>query len=254
MIAIISPAKRLDFDNKIIFGQSEVRFQNETKSLIELLRQKSEKEVKSLMSLSDRLANLNLERYQQFQTTATPQDAKQALFAFQGDVYQGMQTDTFNKADVDYAQQHLRMLSGLYGVLRPLDMIQPYRLEMGTKLSIDGHDSLYSFWGDKIAKALQKDLKEQGDDIIVNLASNEYFKAVDTKAIDARIIDIDFKEVKAGKYKTVAIYAKRARGMMAHYMIKNKISNPEHLQGFDYDGYTFNDSFSADNKLVFTRG
>jgi cytoplasmic iron level regulating protein YaaA (DUF328/UPF0246 family) len=254
MIAIISPAKRLDFDNRVDFKPTEVRFKKETKSLIETLRQKSEKEVQTLMSLSDRLANLNLERYQQFQTDATPKDAKQALFAFQGDVYQGMQADTFDKNDVDYAQQHLRMLSGLYGILRPLDMIQPYRLEMGTKLSINGHDTLYSFWGDKIAKALQKDLQEQGDDIIINLASNEYFKAVDTKAMEARIVDVDFKEVKAGKYKTVAIYAKKARGMMAHFMIKNKISNPQHLQGFDYDGYTFNDSISEGNKLVFTRG
>lgn len=254
MIAIISPAKRLDFDNKVNFDQSEVRFKNETKSLIETLRQKSEKEVKSLMSLSERLANLNLERYNQFQTEKTPDDAKQALFAFQGDVYQGMQADTFDKSDVNYAQQHLRMLSGLYGILRPLDMIQPYRLEMGTKLNINGHDSLYSFWGDKIANVLQKDLEYQGDNLLLNLASNEYFKAVDIKAMNAQIIDVDFKEVKAGKYKTVAIYAKRARGMMAHYMIKNKISNPEHLQGFDYDGYTFNDSFSEENKLVFTRG
>ena len=254
MIAIISPAKRLDFDNRVDFKETEVRFQNETKSLIELLRQKSEKEVQSLMSLSDRLANLNLERYQQFYTDDLPDHAKQALFAFQGDVYQGMQADTFDKSDVEYAQQHLRMLSGLYGILRPLDMIQPYRLEMGTKLLINGHESLYSFWGDKIAKALQKDLQEQGDNIIINLASNEYFKAVETKAMDARIIDVDFKELKAGKYKIVAIYAKRARGMMAHYMIKNKISNPEHLQGFDYEGYTFHESFSEDNKLVFTRG
>jgi len=254
MIAIISPAKRLDFDNEVKFDQSEVRFQNETKSLIELLRQKSDKEIKSLMSLSDRLANLNLERYQQFQTNVTPKDAKQALFAFQGDVYQGMLADTFNKAEVDYAQQHLRMLSGLYGILRPLDLIQPYRLEMGTKLAINQHKTLYSFWGDKIAKALQKDLEDQGDNILLNLASNEYFKAVDTKAMNSRIIDVDFKEVKAGKYKTIAIYAKRARGMMVHYMVKNKITKPEHLQGFDHDGYTFNDSFSEENKLVFTRG
>jgi len=254
MIAIISPAKRLDFEKKVNFNQSEVRFQKETKSLIEVLRKKSEKEVQSLMSLSDRLANMNLERYQQFQTDDIPNYAKQALFAFQGDVYQGMQTDSFDHKDVEYAQNHLRMLSGLYGILRPLDKIQPYRLEMSTKLTVNGDESLYSFWGDKIAKELQKDLQAQGDDILLNLASNEYFKAVDTKAMDIRLIDVDFKEVKAGKYKTVAIYAKRARGMMAHFMIKNKISNPEHLQGFDYDGYAFNDHFSEENKLVFTRG
>ena len=254
MIAIISPAKRLDFKTKVDKKYSNVRFNDETRELIEVLRKKSAEEVQSMMNLSDRLANLNLERYHNFNTDQLSENAKQAVFAFHGDVYQGLEAETLNEDELDYAQNHLRILSGLYGLLRPLDLIQPYRLEMGTKFDINGHSSLYSFWGDKIAKLLQKDLDDQQDNLLLNLASNEYYKAVNEDSLNARIIDVEFKDFKNGKYKIISFYAKKARGLMARFMIKNKITKVDELKGFDYGGYEFDDKESTENKLAFKRG
>ena len=244
----------MNFKQKVDQKFTSVRFGKETAKLIEVLRKKSAQEVQSMMNLSDRLANLNLERYHNFNTDQLSENAKQAVFAFRGDVYQGLEAETLNADELDYAQIHLRILSGLYGLLRPLDLIQPYRLEMGTKFDINGHSSLYSFWGDKISRLLQNDLDEQQDDILINLASNEYFKAVDKQTLNARIIDIDFKDFKNGKYKIISFYAKKARGMMSRYMIKNRVESIEALKGFDYNGYEYDDKDSTDEKLAFKRG
>lgn len=256
MITLLSPAKNLDFEtepNTSVFTQPD--FQTESTQLINKLRKLSKKEVAQLMHLSDNLASLNHER---FQTWALPFDvtnAKQAALAFNGAVYTGLATETFNKQDFEFAQRHLRILSGLYGVLRPLDLIQPYRLEMGTRFSAKpSQKNLYEFWGSKISQRINADLAEQGDDVIVNLASNEYFKAVDVKKLKARVITCNFKERKGDDYKIVMMYAKKARGMMASHLIKNKIESPELIKEFTEDNYRFNSALSSDNDWVFIRG
>ncbi|MGK7391380.1 MAG: peroxide stress protein YaaA [Candidatus Cyclobacteriaceae bacterium M2_1C_046] len=254
MIAIVSPAKTLDFETETSYQHSLPRFQSEALQLINVLKEKSEGDIKKLMSISDKLATLNVERYHSFTKKKDPAQSKQAIFAFQGDVYQGLKADTFNEKDLEFAQEHFRILSGLYGLLRPLDLIQPYRLEMGTKLEVNDSSNLYKFWEDKIVNQLNKDLKAQGDKYLINLASNEYFKAVDKKKLKAKVIDIDFLDFSSGKYKVIAFYAKKARGMMSHFILKNKIEDPEHLKAFDYDGYLYDDNASNENKLVFKRG
>ena len=252
MIAVISPAKTLDFETKIDHERTLPIFQNEALKLIDVLKDKSEKEVQDLMSISEKLATLNVERYDNFTKKKDPVHAKQAMFAFQGDVYQGLGADSFNKKDVEFAQNHLRILSGLYGVLRPLDLIQPYRLEMGTQLEV-GNKNLYDFWQEKVAKQLKKDLKKQGDKVIINLASQEYFKAIDIDKLKAKIIDIDFKDYKNGEYKIISFYAKKARGLMSKYIIDNKIENIEDLKGFDYDGYYYDDNATTETNIAFKR-
>lgn len=255
MIAILSPAKSLDFEKQFDIRSTKTRFNEETNQLIEVLKTKSEEEVQELMNISDKLAQLNVERYDNFKKR-TPKHAKQAILAFQGDVYQGMEAENFTQEDHEYAQQHVRILSGLYGLLRPLDLIQPYRLEMGTKLETDKGNNLYEFWGDKITEQLKKDIKSQGDKILVNLASNEYFKSVNKKELkkDFQIIDIEFKDFNNGKYKIVSFFAKKARGLMARYIVKNHIEKVEDLKGFDLDGYSFDAENSNEAKLAFKRG
>lgn len=254
MIAVISPAKSLDFEKEINVEHTLPRFQNEALELIDVLNGKSEKEVQSLMNISEKLATLNVNRYQSFTKKKDPKESKQALYAFQGDVYQGLEADTFNKEDVAFAQAHLRILSGLYGLLRPLDLIQPYRLEMGTQLQVNGYSNLYEFWNDTIAKTLNKDLKKQGDNILINLASKEYFKSVDLNSLKARIIDVEFLDEKNGEYKIISFYAKKARGMMCKFIVDHKLKDPNDLRGFDYGGYLFDESRSSEDELVFTRG
>jgi len=255
MIAILSPAKSLDFEKQFDIRSTSTRFNEETNQLIEVLQTKSEEEVQELMSISDNLAQLNVERYNNFKKR-TPKYAKQAILAFQGDVYQGMQAEDFIQEEHDYAQQHIRILSGLYGLLRPLDLIQPYRLEMGTKLETDKGNNLYEFWGYKITDQLKKDIKSQGDKILINLASNEYFKSVNKKELkkDFEIIDVEFKDFNNGKYKIVSFFAKKARGLMARYIVKNQIDKIEDLKGFDLDGYSFDEKDSTETKLAFKRG
>jgi cytoplasmic iron level regulating protein YaaA (DUF328/UPF0246 family) len=255
MIAILSPAKSLDFEKQFNLRDTKTRFNEESNQLIEVLKIRSEKEIQDLMSISENLAELNVERYNNFKKR-TPKHAKQAILAFQGDVYQGLKAEDFTHEEHDYAQQHIRILSGLYGLLRPLDLIQPYRLEMGTKLETDKGNNLYDFWGDKITKELKKDLKSQGDNILINLASNEYFKSVNKKDLkkDFQIIDIEFKDFKNGKYKIISFFAKKARGLMSRFIVKNQITKAEDLKGFDLDGYSFDAEESTNVKFVFKRG
>ncbi len=253
MIAVISPAKTLDFETQINHERTLPVFQKDALKLIDVLTEKSEKEVQNLMSISEKLATLNVERYHNFTKKKDPVHAKQAMFAFQGDVYQGLEAEKFNKKEVDFAQDHLRILSGLYGVLRPLDLIQPYRLEMGTQLAVNGDKNLYEFWKEKVGKQLKKDLKKQGDNVIINLASVEYFKSVNTKSLKAQIIDVDFKDFKNGEYKVISFYAKKARGLMSKYIIDNQIDSVDNLKGFDYEGYYFDDAASTETTLAFKR-
>ncbi|MEQ8470387.1 MAG: peroxide stress protein YaaA [Marinoscillum sp.] len=254
MIAIVSPAKTLDFETQIDTERTKARFFDRSKILLDVLREKTEEDIQSMMSISDKLAQLNVERFQNFSTRHTTYNSKQAMFAFQGDVYQGLGAGSFTSEDVAFAQDHFRILSGLYGLLRPLDAIQPYRLEMGTQLQVNGSRNLYEFWGSDIAKKLRRDLKDQGDNVLINLASVEYFKSVDLKALKAKVIDVDFKDFSNGEYKIVSFYAKKARGLMSRYIIKNKVTDIEVLKGFDYEGYYFDEANSNETTLAFRRG
>lgn len=253
MIAVVSPAKSLDFETQHNVQPTQPRLLECTQELIQVLRKKSPDEVKELMSISDNLAVLNVNRYNAYEQEHSEKNAKPSVFAFQGDVYQGLKAETFDQSKLEFAQKHFRILSGLYGLLRPLDLIQPYRLEMGTKLAFDDYNTLYQYWDDKILNLLLDDLKAQGDDIIVNLASVEYFKSLSQKQIPARIVDVEFKDFKSGKYKIVSFYAKKARGLMSRFIIENGINNPEDLRGFDYDGYYFDAEASSENMLAFKR-
>jgi hypothetical protein len=221
--------------------------------LIQRLREFCSLDIAELMKLSIKLAELNFDRYEAFEPECTKDNAKQAILAFKGDVYQGLDAESFSAADFKFAQQHLRILSGLYGLLRPLDLMQPYRLEMGTKLVTDRGKNLYEFWGDIITDGLNKQLGKIKSGTLVNLASNEYFKSVKPKNIAGEIVTPQFKEYKNGEYKMIGIYAKRARGLMARYIIQNQLTRPEALKDFSEEGYSFNKKLSAGNSLVFTR-
>ena len=254
MLMVISPAKTLDYDTPPVTERfTQPQFLDQSQELIEQLRQMSPQQIGELMHLSDKLAALNVARYGSWQPDFTPANAKQALLAFKGDVYTGLAAEDFSEADFDFAQQHLRMLSGLYGLLRPLDLMQPYRLEMGTKLANARGNNLYDFWGERISGWLNEALAAQGDDILLNLASNEYFSSVKRKALKARIINTEFKDQKNGQYKIISFYAKKARGLMARYVIKERISDPEQLKAFDYQGYRYSAEQSKPDSLVFLR-
>ncbi|WP_321350730.1 peroxide stress protein YaaA [Halopseudomonas oceani] len=254
MLMVISPAKTLDYDTPPVIEQNtQPRFVEHSVELIEVLREKSPQEIAKLMSLSDKLASLNVARYGSWERESTPHNAKQALLAFKGDVYTGLNAEDFSADDFAFAQQHLRMLSGLYGLLRPLDLMQPYRLEMGTKLANPRGKDLYTFWGERISQWLNEDLAAQGDQVLINLASQEYFGAVKPKALNARVIDTVFKDRKNGQYKIISFYAKKARGLMARYIIKERLQDPEGLKDFNLDGYRFDPASSSENKLVFLR-
>lgn len=254
MLMVISPAKTLDYDTPPVIEQStQPRFVEHSVDLIEVLREKSPQDIAKLMSLSDKLASLNVARYGSWERESTPQNAKQALLAFKGDVYTGLNAEDFSSDDFAFAQQHLRMLSGLYGLLRPLDLMQPYRLEMGTKLANPRGKDLYTFWGERISQWLNEDLEAQGDQVLLNLASQEYFGAVKPKALNARVIDTVFKDQKNGQYKIISFYAKKARGLMARYVIKERLQDPEALKDFNLDGYRFDAASSSENQLVFLR-
>ena len=259
MLILISPAKTLDFETPATVDRfSQPNFLSDTEILVEQLQQLSAREISSLMKTSDKLGQLNASRYQTWQPDYNTTNAKQALLAFRGDVYQGMNVDSFKQSDFDFAQEHLRILSGLYGVLRPLDLIQPYRLEMGTKLAHAklqklSVNTLYEFWGDKLTQAIARQLEKLDNKTIVNLASNEYFKAIDSQLLAGEVITPIFKDWKNGKYKIISIYAKKARGMMTAYIIKNKIQDSQQLKNFDRAGYKFNTELSDSKNLVFTR-
>ena len=250
MLAVISPSKTQDFSAPDIQAHTLTRQLHESEVLVNILKQKTQVELSKLMSISEKLAHLNYTRFQDFATPFDFSNAKQALLAFKGDVYTGIDVPNLSKKDLEFAQDHLRMLSGLYGVIRPLDLIAPYRLEMGTRLQNPKGKNLYEFWGDKISKLLNEDESE----VIINLASNEYFKGIDQKALKAQIINIVFKEFKGDKYKIIGIYAKRARGLMVQYMVKNRIENPQDLKAFSLEDYRFQQDLSDDTTWVFTRG
>ena len=253
MLITISPAKTLDFSRQeSCKTHTTPDFLKESRELIKATRKFSPEELSELMGISQKLALLNYKRYCQWRTPFTQENAKQALLAFRGDVYEGISAETFSAADFNFAQQSLRILSGLYGVLRPLDLIQPYRLEMGTKLKTTKGKNLYEFWGDRITKALRAALQEP-DGWLINLASNEYFKSVITKKLNARIITPEFKDSKGGQYKMISFYAKKARGLMSAYIIKNRLKDAESLKAFDSQGYSYNETLSSENKWVFTR-
>jgi len=254
MITVISPAKKLNFDETSpIKAFSQCQFLENSKILVNQAKDYSFDEIMNLMGVSQNIANLTVQRFNDWNLPFTKQNAKQAALAFNGDTYTGLEANTFSIADFDYAQEHLRILSGLYGLLRPLDLIQPYRLEMGTKMDNPSGKNLYHFWSSKIAEGLQKALKDHNSEYIVNCASDEYFKAVDSNALDAAIVKPVFKDVKNGIPKVISFFAKRARGMLAKYIIKNKTDNIEELKDFNESGYEFQSELSNDKELVYIR-
>ncbi|MEM6612326.1 MAG: peroxide stress protein YaaA [Cyanobacteria bacterium P01_C01_bin.72] len=259
MLILISPAKTLDFETAAPIKRfSQPEFVADTARLVEQLRILSATEISALMKISDKLGQLNSDRFKTWQANYDDTNAKQALLAFQGDVYQGMAVDSYTVEDFEFAQDHLRILSGLYGVLRPLDLIQPYRLEMGTKIAHGklqdlAANTLYEFWGDKLTQVINQQLEKLESKIIVNLASNEYFKAVNPKLLPGEIITPVFKDWKNGKYKIISFYAKKARGMMASYIIKNQIKSANDIKDFTEAGYSYNLELSSEKDLVFTR-
>ncbi|MBN2236025.1 MAG: peroxide stress protein YaaA [Bacteroidales bacterium] len=255
MLIVISPAKTLDFEQKAktTFFSENVFFK-EAQKLNNILKKFKTNELVQLMGISQKLAELNKERFATWKLPFTSENAKQALLAFKGDVYTGLDADSLSEETLQYTQKHLRILSGLYGVLRPLDLMQPYRLEMGTALKTSKFDGLYNFWGDKLTKNMNQALKDQGDDILINLASNEYFKALNKKTLKAQIITPVFKDFSNGEYKMISFFAKKARGLMSRYILENELSHPEDLKHFTSDGYAYNDLQSSTNQLVFLRG
>ncbi len=255
MLILLSPSKTQDFDTAAPVAQhSDAPLLKESLILAKELRKLSAQNISKLMEVSDKIAALNHERFQQFSTPFTPANAKQAAFAFKGDVYDGLDVETLNAKALAFAQNHIRILSGLYGVLRPLDLIQPYRLEMKTKLKNPRGKDLYHFWENRITDALNNDLKTQKNPVIINLASEEYFKAVKPTLLKASLITPQFKEKKGSTYQMIGLFAKRARGMMARYIATQRIASPEALLAFAEDGYTFNEKLSEATKPVFTRG
>lgn len=254
MLIILSPAKTLDYSSPVPeLPLTMPDFLSQSRALIAILRDLSVQDIAALMHLSDKLAALNVARFGDWSPRFTDRTSKAAILAFKGDVYEGMEAWTFSPAEHDFAQQHLRILSGLYGLLRPLDRLQPYRLEMGTPLANPVGKNLYAFWGDTLATALNAALAEQGDDLLINLASDEYSKAALTPALKARVITPQFREEKDGKSKVVSFYAKRARGMMSSYILRNRLQHVEELKDFDSHGYAFNKKLSSGDTLVFTR-
>lgn len=254
MITIISPAKTLDFNKMAITHEySEPIFKEETSQLIGELKRYSLQEIEELMSISHKLAELNYKRYKQWNKEHSIENSKQAILAYSGDVYHGMKAEDFNEEQLKFSQQHVRIISGLYGVLRPLDLIQPYRLEMSIKLKNPKGVDLYSFWREKITDFFNKEIGEHKDNTLINLASNEYFSAIDKNKFKGKIITPIFKEYKNGNYKIIRIYAKKARGAMAKYIVENEINSPEHIKNFNQYGYKYNEESSTDSEWIFVR-
>lgn len=255
MLFLLSPAKSLDYDTPVPEGlpHTTPQFVPQSTALIEALRMHSPQSIASLMDLSDKLAALNVARYEAWRPRFTAANSRQAVLAFNGDVYEGLQARTLGADDLGWAQQHLAILSGLYGVLRPLDRMQPYRLEMGTRLATEHGNTLYQYWGSQIAEHLNTRLRADTTPVVVNLASQEYFKAVDRKALKARVIDCVFEDWKGDAYKIISFHAKRARGLMVRYAVTHRLATPHQLEGFDLDGYVFAPASSSPERLVFRR-
>ena len=254
MLLVVSPAKTLDYDTPAVtktFSQPD--FLDQSQRLIDELRELSPAQIGSLMGISDKLAQLNAARFEAWSQPFTASNAKQAVLAFKGDVYTGLNAESLSEKQLTFAQKHLRILSGLYGLLRPLDLMQAYRLEMGSKFANQRGKDLYSFWDELITDKLNEEITKQKDNVLVNLASNEYFKSVKTKSLKAQIITPIFKDQKGGQYKIISFYAKKARGLMCRYVIDNEISQVEKLKGFDYEGYSYNKAMSSETDWVFIR-
>jgi uncharacterized protein len=254
MILVISPAKTL-------YEKCPVQLENysipvflpEAEKIVSVMRKKKPAQLARLMDISSKLAELNHHRFQKWTLPFTPQNSWQAVLMFNGDVYQGLKAESFSEAEFETAQAHLRILSGLHGLLKPLDLIQPYRLEMGTDISIARKKNLYEFWKTKVTAKLNQELTETGQKELINLASNEYFSAVDTKKLKARIITPSFKEHKDGQYQMISFFAKKARGLMSRFIIQNQITDPEEIKAFDLEGYFYNNQLSKGDNWVFTR-
>ncbi len=255
MIVLMNSSKTLDFQNRANITKHTVpEFNDDAQILVKTLRKLSKSEFSKVMKVSQKLADLNIERYAKWRSDLKSSDAKQALVAFRGDIYSGMDVDNYKAKDFNFAQKHVRILSGLYGILRPLDLMQPYRLEMATKLNTSRGKNMYQFWGNKINNSLKKMLKQEKSGMLVNLCSLEYFKSTQPKDLNARIISPVFKENKNGAYRFVTIYAKKARGMMCNYIIRNQLKRVDELKSFNVEGYKFNPTISSENELAFTRG
>jgi len=254
MLMMISPAKKLDIETPAPVSQfTEPAFLDASQELVNSLRMMSAEELGGLMNISPKLVELNARRYRYWHTLFTPENAKQALFAFRGDVYTALDADSLSESDVDFAQNHLRILSGLYGLLRPLDLMQAYRLEMGTRLANVRGKDLYTFWGNTIADALNQALSGQSENTLINLASNEYSKAVQFPHLEGRVINVQFKEQKDDGYKIIGIHAKKARGLMGRFVIRNRIDTPEDIKQFNLANYRYRPDMSTDSDWVFAR-
>jgi uncharacterized protein len=254
MLMLLSPAKSLDYETPAVIDRHTLpQFVEESAALIEVIKPYTPAQIASLMDLSDSLSQLNVARYAAWRSRFTAKNSKQAVLAFNGDVYEGLDANSLTAEQLDWAQGHLAILSGLYGLLRPLDWMQPYRLEMGTKLANPRGKDLYAWWGDSLAEHLNGVLKKQGSDLIVNLASQEYFKAVKRKALKARVVECVFEDHKAGVYKVISFHAKRARGLMARHIIVNQIEDEAGLRDFDAEGYAIDAKASEPQRLVFRR-
>jgi cytoplasmic iron level regulating protein YaaA (DUF328/UPF0246 family) len=254
MLIVVSPAKTLDYETP---PKTKINtmpdYLEDSRQLINRLRRLSSLDIAELMKVSKKIADLNFDRYEAWNKKFTEKNAKQAALAFKGDVYSGLDAESFSARDFKFAQKHFRILSGLYGLLRPLDLMQPYRLEMGTRLETDRGKNLYEFWGSTITEGLNKQLKKTKSKYLINLASNEYFKSVRPKELDAEIITPEFREYKNGEYKMIGIYAKKARGLLSRYIIQNRLTDPEDIKSFSEEGYKYNKKLSKGNTWVFTR-
>ena len=252
MKILLSPAKSLDFKSELPTGKtSSICFEKEAQYLNSILKSKNPKELSDLMSISTKIADLNYERNHSWSLPFTKSNARQAIYAFSGDVYRGLDAYSVDDSRIDFMQNNVRIISGLYGLIKPLDLIQPYRLEMGTKLAFDSNKNLYDYWRKKITEQLNLELDDK--EPILNLASNEYFKAIDTKVVKSEVYSANFKQLKNGEFKTIAIFSKKARGMMTRFIIDNNITDITDIKSFDCDGYMFHKDLSTEKELIFTR-
>lgn len=254
MLIVLSPSKTLDYSTAVTLkNHTKPALLKHTQELIGRLREYTPEALGALMDISPRLAALNMQRYRDFSLPFTPKNARQALLAFKGDVYAGIPTADYSAEDFAFAQQHLRILSGLYGLLRPLDLMQPYRLEMGTSLRVGTARNLYDYWGDTLTRALNQALADSGTDMLVNLASEEYFKALRPAALKGRILTVSFKEKRGNKLQTIGLFAKKARGRMADYAVQERITEVKRLKKFNEDGYIFQPELSSEQLWLFSR-
>ncbi len=252
MKVLLSPAKSLDFKSQIPTEKNSfLCFEKEAEYLNSILKRKSPKDLSDLMNISSKIADLNYERNHNWSLPFTKKNSRQAVYAFSGDVYRGLDAYSIDSNKIDFMDSTVRIISGLYGIIKPLDLIQPYRLEMGTNLSFDSNKNLYDYWREKITNQLNSELSE--NEPVLNLASNEYFKAIDTKVIKSDVYSVNFKQLKNGSYKTIAIYSKKARGLMTRYIIDNNITDINSLKSFNCDGYVYHKYLSTDKELVFSR-